>query len=120
MHSGQKVHLFGERALQISLVKLGYGVGGHSVGSGKGCPNLLPPESVLEEPQQSADLCHWLVEEDVKSRTLFPVALLGHLRDGVSWSARPSAVRPVNVCPELPAPGTVLRALQALTYSILC
>lgn len=102
MDSGQKLHLLGGRALQISLVKLGYGVGGHSVGSGQGCPNLLPPlfqlpESVLEEaPPQSAELCHWLVEEDVKSRTLLPVALLGHLRDGVSWSARPSAVRPLT------------------------
>lgn len=72
--------------------------------------NLLPPlfqlpELVLEEPQWSADLCHWLVEE-VKSTALLPVALWGQLREGM---AQP--VWPINICQELAAPGTMLGAL---------
>lgn len=59
------------------------------VGTGKGpetsAPHLHPLYSSLlicEEPQQPADLCHWQVEE-VESRTLLPLALLGHWRDGM-------------------------------------
>lgn len=76
------------------------------VGTRMGCPEVnapLPP-SLFKELQQPADLCHWLVEEEVKSRTLLPVAQSWHLRDGMSWSAWPRVVLPLNVYPELPGP----------------
>lgn len=107
MDLGQKPHLLVGEGSRTVIGQAGVGSGEATmVGTGKGCPEVDAPQppSLFKEPQQPADLCHWLVEEEVKSRTLLPVAQSGHLRDGMSWSAWPRVVLPVNVCLELLAP----------------